>query len=381
MEIACDMHKAMPEVQVGTFLVRQGFIEEHHLEAVLIGQKLLRAGAISVVQFQLAMAISDSDRVEITEALISKGFISGSEVEAALTPVPPSLEPPPLVLQIREIAVKASGETPAPSQSPAWNDQLDWGPPEPASPAQTPQPANPPPPAKNTLGGLLSGSQTLPTGLDKKSAGPKWTDQLDWTPPQADAPAAGEGVPNLVEPALARDGVDAGNTGGQEAPRIQLSNAVPDWKDQLDWSSSDSQSEGDSDARTAAEPKAVPPTESILAYSHMAQAFNLEAEPPVPPPPVPMSGVEAAAASGLAAHELASTDQSAAVPAEAGAAELPVDEDVEDFGSEPDETRTGENAAFEDEDSEPGDQTADSQKDAAKKDKRKKAKEKRKRRR
>ncbi len=35
LEIACDMHKAMPEMQFGTFLVKQGFIEEHHLEAVL----------------------------------------------------------------------------------------------------------------------------------------------------------------------------------------------------------------------------------------------------------------------------------------------------------------------------------------------------------
>src|SRR5262249_34183655 len=51
LEIACDMHKAMREMPFGRFLVKQDFIDEEQLEAVLIGQRLLREGLIDLVQF------------------------------------------------------------------------------------------------------------------------------------------------------------------------------------------------------------------------------------------------------------------------------------------------------------------------------------------
>ncbi len=67
LEIACDMHKAMPEMQFGSFLVKQGFIEEYQLEAVLFAQKLLRKGLITVVQYQAAMEELESSGVGVSE--------------------------------------------------------------------------------------------------------------------------------------------------------------------------------------------------------------------------------------------------------------------------------------------------------------------------
>ncbi len=126
LEIACDMHKAMPEVQFGTFLVRQGFIEERHLEAALIGQKLLRAGCISVAQFQIAMDISDKERKPIGDSLIQANWISAADLERALNPPPPE-EPPPLTVQIREVPIAKKSEVKAETK-PAWQDQFDWDP-------------------------------------------------------------------------------------------------------------------------------------------------------------------------------------------------------------------------------------------------------------
>ena len=79
LEIACDMHKAMPEIQYGTFLVKQGFIEEHHLDAISGEQKLLRAGAISVAQFKSAMDSAKADNEDL-KVLIDKGYLTESRI-------------------------------------------------------------------------------------------------------------------------------------------------------------------------------------------------------------------------------------------------------------------------------------------------------------
>lgn len=82
LEIACDMHKAMPEVQFGRFLVKQGFIQEHQLEAVLMGQKLLRRGCITVAQYQAAMDELESSGVSIAETVVERGYVTEADLKA-----------------------------------------------------------------------------------------------------------------------------------------------------------------------------------------------------------------------------------------------------------------------------------------------------------
>ncbi len=81
LEIACDMHKAMPEMQFGGFLVKQGFIEEYQLEAVLFAQKLLRKGLITIVQYQAAMEELESSGVSVSETVVERGYVTQSDLD------------------------------------------------------------------------------------------------------------------------------------------------------------------------------------------------------------------------------------------------------------------------------------------------------------
>lgn len=81
LEIACDMHKAMPEMQFGSFLVKQGFIEEYQLDAVLFAQKLLRKGLITVVQYQAAMEELESSGVSVAETVVERGYVTQSDLD------------------------------------------------------------------------------------------------------------------------------------------------------------------------------------------------------------------------------------------------------------------------------------------------------------
>ena len=75
LDIACDMHKAVPEMQLGRFLTKQGFIDPKQLKAVLIGQVLLRRGEITLSQFCSVMnEVNQSDR-DIKEILLESGYI------------------------------------------------------------------------------------------------------------------------------------------------------------------------------------------------------------------------------------------------------------------------------------------------------------------
>jgi hypothetical protein len=75
LEIACDMHKAMPEMQFGCFLVKQDFLNEPQLQAVLIGQSLIRSGEITLTQFVNAMAQVAESKRNIKEVLLELGYV------------------------------------------------------------------------------------------------------------------------------------------------------------------------------------------------------------------------------------------------------------------------------------------------------------------
>jgi hypothetical protein len=80
LEIACDMHKAMREMPFGRFLVKQDFIEEDQLEAVLLGQRFLREGLIDLKQFQLAMETFTRSSKDLDQILVEKGYATRADL-------------------------------------------------------------------------------------------------------------------------------------------------------------------------------------------------------------------------------------------------------------------------------------------------------------
>lgn len=80
LEIACDMHKAVREMPFGRFLVKQDFIEDEQLEAVLQGQQFLREGFIDLNQFQQAMVAFTRSAKDLDTILLERGFVSESDL-------------------------------------------------------------------------------------------------------------------------------------------------------------------------------------------------------------------------------------------------------------------------------------------------------------
>ncbi len=244
LEIACDMHKAMPEMQFGTFLVRQGFIQERDLDSVLLGQNLLRDGKITVAQFQVAMELSQSRGANISDTLIDHGYITAAELTklTGKSTAAESNDTP----TIKEVAVKPRQQEQAPSNVsassavPTWKDQLDWSKPLPVDDDASLVDRNP---EKQSLAELLGNVNTEVAAdqIEKDSvkisnnAAPSWKDQLDWEQPQeATASATSE---HETAQTSEDNTAHAEHQQQQEEPQnsINLASAVPSWKDQLDW--------------------------------------------------------------------------------------------------------------------------------------------------
>jgi hypothetical protein len=69
LQIARDMHKAMPEIPFGEFLFKQNFIERYQLEAILTARRLIDAGMITVDQFEQAIKAVSKERPLLEEVL------------------------------------------------------------------------------------------------------------------------------------------------------------------------------------------------------------------------------------------------------------------------------------------------------------------------
>ncbi|MBS1955349.1 MAG: hypothetical protein JST89_14285 [Cyanobacteria bacterium SZAS-4] len=238
LEIACDMHKAMPEVQFGTFLVRQGFIQERDLDSVLLGQSLLRDGKITVAQFQVAMELSQSRGANISDTLIEHGYITAAELAKLTEKTAESTEPQaadtPIIKEVavkpRQIEPAAPSNLNASSAVPTWKDQLDWSKPLPVDDDASLMDRNP---EKQSLADLLGNVNTDAAEPEKvkisNNAAPSWKDQLDWEqPPDAanDATISSGEKSKATEPQA---------TSEEPSAPISTANAVPSWKDQLDW--------------------------------------------------------------------------------------------------------------------------------------------------
>lgn len=268
LQIACDMHKAMPEVQFGTFLIKQGFIGERDLESVLLGQKLLRAGVISVAQFQVAMELSQSRGLTISDTLVDRGYVT----EEGLAKVVEELNAPPVVSLPPPIIISAA-PPPEPQEKgpglsaalmPKITDLVDFEPMEksagsnnaladllgggggasntesgsstPAAaavsaPSAAPQASAPVQPQTSQQ------TQTVaPPTLNLSQAIPSWKDQLDWDAPEDEVAPPAQPTSEVVTELEPTNTVPAvRELDPNRTSQLNLGRAVPSWRDQLDW--------------------------------------------------------------------------------------------------------------------------------------------------
>lgn len=161
LEIAADMHKAMPELMFGSFLVKQGFVEERDLECVLISQQLIKTGQISLEQFQELMP-ERGDTGTMFNLLLERGLVTREELDKAISSLPseeagivaralaqetqaaaPEAEPIQEVKEVKEIQeVQEAPVKLTPNNAvPSWKDQLDWSEPESEAEAEAAAPS------------------------------------------------------------------------------------------------------------------------------------------------------------------------------------------------------------------------------------------------
>ncbi|MDZ4835127.1 MAG: hypothetical protein SGJ27_15230 [Candidatus Melainabacteria bacterium] len=141
LEIAADMHKAMPEMLFGAFLVKQGFISEEDLGQVLTGQRLLKNGNMTVGHYQICMKSWREQRVSIEESAVSEGFVTPQEMERVIVSGQRETVQGVSAYQsgsttLRSTAPQFNAEEAAKRKFsaghavPLWKDQLDWSEPE-----------------------------------------------------------------------------------------------------------------------------------------------------------------------------------------------------------------------------------------------------------
>ena len=158
LEIAADMHKAMPELMFGSFLVKQGFVEERDLECVLISQQLIKTGQISLEQFQELMP-ERGDTGTMFNLLLERGLVTREELDKAISSLPSE----EAVIVARALAQETQAATPEAEQIQEVKE---------VKAVQE-----------------IQEIQEAPVKLTPNNAVPSWKDQLDWSEPEAEAAA------------------------------------------------------------------------------------------------------------------------------------------------------------------------------------------------
>ena len=145
LEIAADMHKAMPEMMFGAFLVKQGFIAEDDLRCVLVGQALIKDEVLTLSQFQQVMEVRASSGKDIGSCLKSQGIATDEDLRRIVEEDGPLkilcqmsgislLKSDVGIITAEDLEVVEPRAKEPTSRSlnlgaaaPAWKDQLDWG--------------------------------------------------------------------------------------------------------------------------------------------------------------------------------------------------------------------------------------------------------------
>lgn len=205
LEVAADMHKAMPEIMFGAFLVKQGFVEEHDLECVLLAQQLIKTNDISLSQFQELMQERVETGVSFSDLVLEHKLVARERVSEAISAL--SVEELSLVTVSLQLDAPLDAETEAELlaeiraaeladlnhvQPPHGSDESAQSDPE----AQVPF---------EGAGTAIASSSQAKSRIDRTNAVPVWKDQLDWGDPEVDekADAAAEPAPEAVpEPLL-----------------------------------------------------------------------------------------------------------------------------------------------------------------------------------
>ena len=141
LEIAADMHRAMPEMLFGAFLVKQEFIQDADLDCVLLGQQLIRDGLLSTAQFKEVMEARKDNGMEMSDILLQGDFVSQDQLQEAYRAQSEDTLVKVPVVPISRLRISATTPSkdaesvPAPDVVPAidlnkavpsWKDQLDW---------------------------------------------------------------------------------------------------------------------------------------------------------------------------------------------------------------------------------------------------------------
>ncbi|MBP9092968.1 hypothetical protein KBI23_18230 [bacterium] len=191
LEIAADMHKAMPELMFGAFLVKQGFIEEDDLNCVLLGQQLLKTGGITAAQFQESMAERTSSGKDFGDILVKRRYLTPMQLQDAyrnqMDDTLPRLPAVVSTVSLQDSAADIArvldggddeqvGEDVSVIESEQVSETDSVGEPVKAESEELDSAASRP-------HELLNSSPSLNAG----NAVPSWKDQLDW-----DSPAEGE---------------------------------------------------------------------------------------------------------------------------------------------------------------------------------------------
>lgn len=236
LEIAADMHKAMPEIMFGTFLVKQGFIEDRDLDCVLLGQKLIKNGVIAVQQFQEVMhfrANSTSEpKPDLGDLLLEAGLITEEQLEQAYREqVEETIPRVPVVSPELNVQSRAGRDSAAMTVA-AMTDAVEVGPDE----------------------------EINAPGVDKAQA------QV-----REEAPSAQQAPVSVSDSAVGASPADSQNSGPgsmstlakltnsySSVPSVRLNAPQPMWNDHLDWGSSETQPQsGEAGTESGAEAEAA----------------------------------------------------------------------------------------------------------------------------
>lgn len=219
LEIAADMHKAMPELMFGAFLVKQGFIEEDDLSCVLLGQQLLKTGGITAAQFQESMLERAKSGKEFGDILVTSRYLTTGQLqEAYRSQMDDTLPRLPVVVATVSLedsaaevaeALNASDDESETEADLASEDVS-------ASPGEVVAQAE----ELSSAPGSASGSASA-TG---SGAEPARARELLNSSPSPLSPPVSSPAPAPLPTA-------------SSSPALNIGNAVPSWKDQLDWDS------------------------------------------------------------------------------------------------------------------------------------------------
>jgi hypothetical protein len=211
LEIAADMHKAMPEMMFGAFLVKQGFIEEDDLNCVLLGQQLLKTGGITAAQFQESMLERAKNGREFGDILVASRYLTAGQLqEAYRSQMVDTLRRFPVVVatvsledsaaEVAEVLNASAGESESETEL-----------------------------ASETV---CAGAEAVATRAEEFSSAPSPSpapELLNSSPSPISSPAS--------SPASVPVPAPAPTPTVSSSPALNIGNAVPSWKDQLDWDS------------------------------------------------------------------------------------------------------------------------------------------------